>query len=153
MDDFVTESLNPHSKEIDKNSTEVILRIINNKDKNVSQAVMKQIPQITEASKAIVTAIIAGGRVIFIGAGTSGRLGIIEATEMPPTFGVSEKIFHAIIAGGQEAVFMSKEGAEDLEPTGAKATEDLDLNYNDLIIALTASGHTPFVVGGLKKAK
>jgi N-acetylmuramic acid 6-phosphate etherase len=112
----------------------------------------EQIPRIAEAAEAVAAAVSGGGRVFFVGAGTSGRLGVIEAAEMPPTFGLPGKTFQGIIAGGLKAMFRSAEAAEDDEASGAVALDERGFGPNDLLVALSASGGTPFVLGALKKA-
>jgi len=150
--DLRTEERNPRSVGMDEKSTEEVLRIINVEDQAVSLAVAKEIPSIAKATEAIISAINDGGHVFFIGAGTSGRLGVIEAAEIPSTFGVRQEIFQAIIAGGTDAMFTSVEGAEDDEVAGMRAVDDVNLARGDVLVVLTASGMTPFVLGALKKA-
>jgi len=150
--DLRTEERSPRSIGIDEKSTEEVLRIINLEDQLVPSVVAGEIPKIAGATEAIVDAIKEGRRVFFAGAGTSGRLGVIEATEIPPTFGVPQEDFQAIIAGGADAMFTSIEGAEDDEVAGIKAADDANLSRGDVLVALTASGMTPFVLGVLKRA-
>ncbi|MDZ5001302.1 N-acetylmuramic acid 6-phosphate etherase, partial [Clostridium perfringens] len=113
LENLTTESRNPNTIDIDKVSTLEMLKKINDEDKKVAEAVEKELPKIAEAINGIVEGMHKGGRLIYIGAGTSGRLGILDASECPPTYGVSEEVVQGIIAGGTEAIFRAKEGAED----------------------------------------
>ncbi len=148
-----TEDRNPRSIGIDEKTVEEILKIINSEDELVPAAVAREIPRITEAAEAVASVIDGDGRVFFAGTGTSGRLGVIEAAEMPPTFGVSTERFQAVIAGGPQAVFQSMEGAEDDENAGGKALDERGFGSGDLLVALSASGSTPFVIGALRRAR
>lgn len=148
-----TEDRNPLSVGIDGKPVERVLRIINREDQSVPGVVATQIPVIARAVEAVAEAIRGGGRVFFAGAGTSGRLGVIEAAELPPTFGVSPDLFRAIIAGGPEAVFGSAEAAEDDEAAGAEALRSSGFSGGDILVALSASGRTPFTVGALREAR
>ena len=148
-----TEDRNPLSVGIDGKPVERVLRIINREDQRVPGVVATQIPAIARAVEAVAEAMRGGGRVFFAGAGTSGRLGVIEAAELPPTFGVSPDLFRAIIAGGPEAVFGSAEAAEDDEAAGAEALRSSGFSGRDILVALSASGRTPFTVGALREAK
>jgi N-acetylmuramic acid 6-phosphate etherase len=147
-----TEDRNPASIGIDAKPVEEILRIINEEDRKVAEAIAGQLHNIAAAVDALAGTIQKGGRVFFVGAGTSGRLGVIEAAELPPTFGIPPERFQAMIAGGPEAVFRSVEAAEDDEMRGGKALEDHGFSDSDALVALSASGRTPFVVGALRKA-
>lgn len=153
MRDLPTEDRNPRSIGIDQKPTEEVLEIINSEDQLVPDAVAREIPRITEAVEAITAVLRGGGRVLFAGAGTSGRLGVIEAAEIPPTFGMPPEAFQAVIAGGPEAVFRSIEGAEDDEAAGGGMLDELSLSRRDILVALSAAGNTPFVIGALKKAR
>jgi len=148
-----TEDRNPLSVGIDDKPVEEVLRIINGEDQRVPGVVATQIPAIARAVEAVAEAMRGGGRVFFAGAGTSGRLGVIEAAELPPTFGVSPNLFRAIIAGGPEAVFGSVEAAEDDEAAGAEALRSGGLSGGDILVALSASGRTPFTVSALREAR
>jgi N-acetylmuramic acid 6-phosphate etherase len=148
-----TEDRNPASIGIDAKPVEEILRIINEEDRKVAEAIAGQLHNIAAAVDALAGTIQRGGRVFFVGAGTSGRLGVIEAAELPPTFGVTPEGFQAVIAGGPEAVFRSVEAAEDDEMMGGKALEDHGFSGSDALVALSASGRTPFVIGALRKAR
>jgi N-acetylmuramic acid 6-phosphate etherase len=147
-----TEKRNPNSEAIDLKSIEEILRIINDEDRKISRAVANEIPQISVAVEAIIDTIKGGGRVFFVGAGTSGRMGVIEAAELPPTFGLSSDLFKGIIAGGPKAIVESVEEEEDDLPSGKKVLEAQGLGGKDLLLALSASGKTPFVLGALRQA-
>ena len=153
MEASPTEQRNPRSIGIDEKTIEEILRIISYEDQQVPTAVVKEIPRIAEAVETLTSAIRKGGRVFFVGAGTSGRLGVLEAAEMPPTFGVHHDMFQAVIAGGPEALFQSKEGAEDDEAEGAETIEEHGIGRDDVLVALSSSGSTPFVISALRKAK
>jgi len=148
-----TEQVNKNSINIDQSSTSEILKIINDEDKKVAFAVEKELVNISKAVEIIVAAFRNGGRLIYMGAGTSGRLGIIDAAECPPTFGTNSEMVQGLIAGGKRAMFDAVEGAEDLEENGQKALESINANSKDIICGLAASGRTPFVIGGLKEAK
>ncbi len=149
---LTTESRNQDTLDIDKISTIEMVKKINNEDKKVALAVEKEIPQIAKAIDEIVERIQRGGRLIYIGAGTSGRLGILDASECPPTYGVSEELVQGIIAGGKEAIFRAKEGAEDSKELAVIDLKEKSLNENDTVVGLAASGRTPYVIGGLEYA-
>ena len=148
-----TEQRNPNSMDIDIRSSGDILKIINNEDKTVPLAVEKEIPYITLAVDLIVTALKNGGRLLYFGAGTSGRLGVVDASECPPTFGTPPGLIEGFIAGGKEAMFVAQEGAEDLEENGAKDVLAAGVNDKDVVCGIAASRRTPYVVGAVKKAK
>lgn len=152
LSNLTTESRNKNTLDIDKVSTIEIVKKINNEDKKVAEAVEKELPQIAEAIDGIVDRIHKGGRLIYMGAGTSGRLGILDASECPPTYGVSEELVQGLIAGGHEAIFRAKEGAEDSKELAVNDLKDKDLNSNDIVVGLAASGRTPYVIGGLEYA-
>lgn len=149
---LTTESRNQNTLYIDKVSTIEMVKKINDEDKKVAEAVEKELPQIAKAIDGIVDRIHKGGRLIYMGAGTSGRLGILDASECPPTYGVSEDLVQGLIAGGYEAIFRAKEGAEDSKELAVKDLKDKDLNLNDIVVGLAASGRTPYVIGGLEYA-
>lgn len=152
LDKLTTESRNKDTLNIDKVSTLEMVKIINNEDKKVALAVESELPQIAEAIDGIVERINRGGRLIYIGAGTSGRLGILDASECPPTYGVSEELVQGIIAGGKEAIFRAKEGAEDSKELAVEDLKNKSLSENDIVVGLAASGRTPYVIGGLEYA-
>lgn len=152
LKNLTTESRNEGTMDIDKVSTLEMVRKINNEDKKVAIAVEKELPKIAEAIDYVVERIHKGGRLIYIGAGTSGRLGILDASECPPTYGVSEELVQGIIAGGNEAIFRAKEGAEDSKTLAVEDLKNKNINENDTIVGLAASGRTPYVIGGLEYA-
>jgi N-acetylmuramic acid 6-phosphate etherase len=148
-----TEAINPASLGIDKSPVAEIVDMILNEDRKVIVAVQKEKEKIAHGIEIITHALRKGGRIIFIGAGTSGRLGVVEASEMPPTFGTPPNTVQAIMAGGQEAVFRAKEGVEDNYEEGARSISRLRLTQRDVVIGVSASGMTPFVRGGLTRAR
>ena len=150
LDKLTTESRNLNTSNIDKVSTLEMVKIINNEDKKVAEAVEKEIPKIAQAIDYVVERIKKGGRLIYIGAGTSGRLGILDASECPPTYGVSEELIQGIIAGGHEAIFRAKEGAEDSKELAIEDLKLKKLSSNDIVVGIAASGRTPYVVGGIE---
>jgi len=149
---LTTESRNQNTLDIDKVSTIEMLQKINEEDKKVAIAVEKEIPQIANAIDRTVERMQNGGRLIYIGAGTSGRLGILDASECPPTYGVSEELVQGVIAGGTEAIFRAQEGAEDSKELAVKDLKERNLNENDVVVGIAASGRTPYVIGGLEYA-
>lgn len=153
LNELVTESRNINTMDIDKISTVDMLEKINKEDKNVPLAVKKEIPQIAELIEKAVERMRKGGRIIYIGAGTSGRLGVLDASECPPTYGIEPELVQGVIAGGEEAMFKAKEGAEDSEELAVLDLKDRNLNKNDILIGIAASGRTPYVIGALKFAK
>lgn len=149
---LVTEQQNPDTTEIDSLSTEEILKKINEQDQTVPLAIKKQIPEISNLVEASYNALKRGGRILYIGAGTSGRLGILDASECPPTYGVSPDLVQGIIAGGEKAIFMAQEGAEDSQIQPIEDLKKRRLNKADIVIGLAASGRTPYVVKALEYA-
>lgn len=153
LNQLVTESRNPNSTEIDNLTTREILQVINQEDQKVAQVVASQIAPIAQAVDQIVTAFQQGGRLLYLGAGTSGRLGILDASECPPTYGTDPNQVIGVIAGGQSAVFSAVENAED-DPVAAKNDlERLQLKRHDVLVGIAASGRTPYVLGGIDYAK
>lgn len=150
---LATEQNNPHTRQIDIATTEEILHLINEEDKNVPFAVEKEIPNIAKAVEIIVEAFKQGGRLFYIGAGTSGRLGIVDAAECPPTFGTPPDLVQGIIAGGKEAVFRAQEGAEDNEEDGKKVIETYGIKPPDVVVGIAASGRTPYVKAAVLEAR
>jgi N-acetylmuramic acid 6-phosphate etherase len=148
-----TEAINPASLAIDKMPVRDIIETVINEDRKVIAAVLKEKERIAHGIEIIVQALKKGGRVVFVGAGTSGRLGVVEAAEMPPTFGTAPSLVQAIMAGGQDAVFRAKEGVEDNFEEGARSIARLRLTRRDVVIGVSASGMTPFVRGGLTRAR
>jgi N-acetylmuramic acid 6-phosphate etherase len=148
-----TEAINPVSLAIDKAPVIEIVDMIVGEDKKVIAAVHKERERIAHGIEIIVQTLKKGGRIIFVGAGTSGRLGVVEASEIPPTFGTRPNTVQAIMAGGQEAVFRAKEGVEDNYEEGARSIGRLRLSQRDVVIGVSASGMTPFVRGALTRAR
>src|ERR1051325_7571159 len=149
---LATEQRNPKSMKMDELDTEGILQLINNEDAKVALAVKEEIPHITTVVDELVARFKAGGKLFYIGAGTSGRMGIVDAAECPPTFGTPHDLVQAIIAGGDKAVFKAQEGAEDLTERGAHAINERGVTNVDLVIGIAASKRTPFVLGALERA-
>lgn len=147
-----TEQPNPKTRKIDECSTDQILKLINDQDQTIAGVVRKTIPKIGQIVEAATNAIKNGGHVYYVGAGTSGRLGVLDAAECPPTYGVSPELFQGILAGGKEAIFVAKEGVEDSEIRGKQALVEHNLAKSDLVIGIAASGRTPYVIGALKYA-
>jgi len=148
-----TEQINPASLAIDKAPVRDIIELVINEDRKVIAAVQKEKEKIAHGVEIIAQSLRKGGRVVFIGAGTSGRLGVVEAAEMPPTFGTPPRVVQAIMAGGQGAVFQAKEGVEDNYEEGGRSIGRLRLSNRDVVIGVSASGITPFVRGGLTRAR
>lgn len=148
-----TEQRNPNTQSIDLASPKEIATLINNEDKHVAAQVEKRIDRIAEAIAITAEALQEGGRLIYAGAGTSGRLGILDAAECPPTFGTHPDKIIGLIAGGKEAMFVAQEGAEDYEQNGRDALQEIQLSEKDVVCGLAASGRTPYVHGALKEAK
>lgn len=150
---LITEQRNPASLDIDARSTTEILSIINSDDKQVAIAVEKEIPYIALAVETVLKAFKMGGRLIYIGAGTSGRMGMLDAVECPPTYGTEPDMVQGLIAGGEGAMFRAQEGVEDKEENGVKSIDDKNVNPNDIVCGIAASLRTPYVVGAIKRAK
>ena len=148
-----TEQRNPSSMDIDARSTLEILQRINEEDKKVPLSVQKELPFIEKAVEIIVKSLKKGGRLIYFGAGTSGRLGVVDASECPPTFGTPYGLISGYIAGGKEAMFKAQEGAEDFEENGANDVLKARVTNKDVVCGIAASRRTPYVVGAVKKAK
>ena len=150
---LATEQRNPASKDFDNSSIQQILEIINTEDHLVPIAVRREIPYIAQAVELVVNAFKEGGRLFYVGAGTSGRLGIVDASECPPTYGTPPEMVQGLIAGGSQAVFKSKEGAEDLEENGVIAIKEAQVTSSDVVCGIAASRRTPYVVGAVKYAR
>ena len=148
-----TEAINPVSLAIDKAPVRDIIDMVVNEDRKVVAAVHKEKEKIAHGVEIITQALRKGGRVILIGAGTSGRLGVVESAEMPPTFGTAPRLVQAIMAGGQGAVFQAKEGVEDNYEEGGRSIARLRLTNRDVVIGVSASGITPFVRGALTRGR
>ena len=150
---LLTEYRNPNSVEIDRMNVADALKLINKEDKKVADAVEAEIPKIAKAVNRVVEAFKKGGRLIYVGAGTSGRIGVLDAAECPPTFGTSPEMIQALIAGGRDAMFKAIEGAEDNMRSGANDIRRLKVSERDVVVGLSASGRTPYVIGALKEAR
>ncbi|CAM2760689.1 N-acetylmuramic acid 6-phosphate etherase [Glaesserella parasuis] len=150
---LITEQRNPNSMQIDTLSAYEIVQIINNEDKQVPLVIEKVLPQIAQAVEKIVEAFQQGGRLVYIGAGTSGRLGVLDASECPPTFGVSPEMVKGIIAGGERALRHPIEGAEDNKEAGKQDLQAVEFSQKDVLVGIAASGRTPYVLGALAYAK
>ena len=148
-----TERINPRSRGLDLRPTREIVRAIQREDATVARAVQRELPAITRAVDAIVNTLNGGGRLIYVGAGTSGRLATLDASECPPTFGVSPRLVVAVIAGGRRALVDAVEGAEDSAAQGKRDLAAQRLSRHDAVVGLTASGSTPYVLGALQFAK
>lgn len=153
ISNLATEQRNQRSKDIDLMNTTEILELINSEDAMVALAIKDELEHIAEAVDIITEQFKIGGRLFYVGAGTSGRLGIVDASECPPTFGTDPEMVQGIIAGGMQAMFKAQEGAEDSVEFGAQALLDNHVNHKDVICGIAASGRTPFVRGALDKAK
>lgn len=149
---LITEQRNPASTNIDALTTHEMLQIINEQDKMVASAVEAELAHIAQATDLVFEALGTGGRLFYVGAGTSGRLGVLDASECPPTYGVSPDLVQGIIAGGLPALTRSQEGAEDLAIDGANALTAKGCCSNDVVMGIAASGVTPFVLGALEHA-
>ena len=153
LEQLVSEDRNPRSMGIDLMSSAEIIALINAEDRLVPDAVAKTLPQVAQAVDAIVAAFNAGGRLVYIGAGTSGRLGVLDASECPPTFGVPHGMVVGLIAGGPDALLRAFEGAEDRPETGATDLRAISLTSRDVVVGIAVSGRTPYVIGALGYAK
>jgi N-acetylmuramic acid 6-phosphate etherase len=148
-----TEAVNDATRELSRLSSREALLLINDEDHKVAPAVRLVVDDIAAAVEAITARLAAGGRLFYIGAGTSGRLGVVDASECPPTFGTSPELVQGLIAGGREAMFRSQEGAEDREETGVQELKGLQLSAADAVVGIAASGRTPYVIGALRYAR
>ena len=150
---LITEQRNPNSMHVDSLSALDIVQLMNDEDKQVPLAIEKCLPQIAQAVECIVAAFQQGGRLVYIGAGTSGRLGVLDASECPPTFGVSPEMVKGIIAGGERALRHPIEGAEDSKAQAVIDLQTIQLSSKDVLVGIAASGRTPYVIGALEYAK
>ncbi|GAB5520539.1 MAG: N-acetylmuramic acid 6-phosphate etherase [Rhodothermales bacterium] len=150
---LATEQRNPNTEQIDVASIREALEILNTEDHLVPIAVRREIPYIEQAVHLVTAAFRKGGRLIYVGAGTSGRLGVVDASECPPTYGTPPEMVQGLIAGGREAMFRSQEGAEDSEAAGAEALDGLAPTPNDVVCGIAASRRTPYVIGAVKYAR
>lgn len=149
---LVSEGRNPETMDIDLLPSLEIVKRINQQDQLVPLAVEKVLPEIAQAVDKITAAFQQGGRLIYMGAGTSGRLGVLDASECPPTFGVSDQMVIGLIAGGPEAILKAKEGAEDSAELGVDDLKSIDFSAKDVVVGIAASGRTPYVIGALNYA-
>jgi N-acetylmuramic acid 6-phosphate etherase len=148
-----TEQRNAASKKLDRMTALEIVRLMNREDGRVAAAVGREIPAIARAVDAIVAGIRKGGRLIYVGAGSSGRMGVLDAAECPPTFGISPKLVRALIAGGRRAITRAVEGAEDSERNGERDLRAIRMRWKDVVVGIAASGTTPYVLGALRFAR
>lgn len=153
LKNLTTEQRNPASMEIDANSVSEILRIMNAEDKKVAVAVEQELTYIAQAVRIVVNSFKNQGRLIYVGAGTSGRLGVLDAVECPPTFGTDPQMVQGMIAGGEKAMFKAQEGAEDKEENGTSDINAKKVRAKDVVCGIAASLRTPYVVGAVKRAK
>ncbi|SFV39959.1 N-acetylmuramic acid 6-phosphate etherase [Ligilactobacillus acidipiscis] len=152
LSNLTTERRNDATMNLDELSVETAAQLMNQEDQKVAPSVEKALPQIAQAVKQIIQAFNHGGRLIYMGAGTSGRLGVLDAAECVPTFGVSKEMVVGLIAGGAQAMTVAVEGAEDSLTLGPQDLQELNLTENDAVVGITASGRTPYVISGLKYA-
>ena len=150
---LITEQRNPNSMHVDSLSALEIVQLMNEEDKQVPLAIEKCLPQIAQAVERIVATFQQGGRLVYIGAGTSGRLGVLDASECPPTFGVSPEMVKGIIAGGERALRHPIEGAEDSKTHAVVDLQTIQFSSQDVLVGIAASGRTPYVIGALEYAK
>ncbi len=153
LDERLTEQRNPRSRRIDVLSPLEIVDLINAEDRMVAQAVGEEREAIARAMEMVVECFRAGGRLFYVGAGTSGRLGVLDSAEMPPTYGTDPEMVQGIIAGGYDALVRAKEGAEDDPATGARAVDERGVGADDFVLGIATSGTTPFVHGALARAR
>lgn len=153
LEKLLTEARNPDTVNIDNQSSFEILELINREDQKVAVAVQKILPEIAKAVDCIVAAIQSGGRLFYLGAGTSGRLGILDASECPPTYGTAPEMVQGLIAGGSQAILRAVEGAEDSYTLAEDDLKNKQLGASDIVVGIAASGRTPYVIGGLRYAK
>ena len=153
LEKMLSEQRNPNTLHIDALSSLEIVTLLNHEDKHVAFAVEKNLPQIAQAVEHIVAAFQSGGRLVYMGAGTSGRLGVLDASECPPTFGVPSSMVVGLIAGGETALRNAVEGAEDNREAGEQDLRHIHFSRKDVLVGIAASGRTPYVIGGLQYAK
>ena len=150
---LVTETRNPDTMNLDQMTPLELVSVMNHEDQKVVAAVKEVLPQVAQAIEWAVSSLEAGGRIVYFGAGTSGRLGVLDAVECPPTFGVSSDVVVGLIAGGEKAFVRAVEGAEDSLELCEEELKKIGLNKNDIAIGIAASGRTPYVIGGLRYAR
>lgn len=153
LEKLATERRNQRTMELDDMTVEEILTVMNGEDQSVAGVIRQEIPVIKQVVAQVIQSFQAGGRLIYIGAGTSGRLGVLDAAECVPTFGVSPKMVVGLIAGGERALIKAVEGAEDSKTLAVEDLRALKVNANDTVIGIAASGRTPYVIGGLDYAR
>ncbi|ACB60804.1 glucokinase regulatory-like protein [Exiguobacterium sibiricum 255-15] len=153
LEKLATERRNQRTMELDDMTVEEILTVMNEEDQSVAGVIRQEIPVIQQVVAQVIQSFQAGGRLIYIGAGTSGRLGVLDAAECVPTFGVSPKMVVGLIAGGERALIKAVEGAEDSKTLAVEDLQALKVNANDTVIGIAASGRTPYVIGGLDYAR
>jgi N-acetylmuramic acid 6-phosphate etherase len=149
----VTEQTNPRTRDIDRRTTIEIVRLINEEDRAVADAVSKVLDAVASAVDAIVERLSSNGRLFYIGTGTSGRLGVLDASECPPTFGVSSELVRGIIAGGYDALTRAVEAAEDDPHQAARDMESFGVSARDAVVGISANGNTPYTLGAIRRAK
>ncbi len=150
---LITEKSNPRTRDLDSRDIRGILQSIAREDAMVPAAVKRELPDIARAVEVVVRSFKSGGRLIYVGAGTSGRLGILDAAECPPTYGTDPKMVQGLIAGGKSAVFRAIEGSEDLEASGKSDIIRMKAGKKDVVCGIAASMRTPYVIGALREAK
>lgn len=150
---LLTEQRNPRTMNIDQMSTCDIVNVIHQEDRSVMEAVYRVLPQVEEAVESVYASLKIKGRLFYVGAGTSGRLGFVDAAECPPTYSTPPEWIQAVIAGGNGAVYAAVEGAEDDEEQGAEDLRQRSLSHSDVVIGIAASGRTPYVIGALNYAR
>ncbi|PLR34809.1 N-acetylmuramic acid 6-phosphate etherase [Chimaeribacter coloradensis] len=153
LGNLISETRNPNTLRLDEMSTLEMVTAFNQEDRTVPEAIARVLPQVAEAVDLAAAALRAGGRIIYLGAGTSGRLGVLDASECPPTFGVDHGVVVGLIAGGPGALLKAVEGAEDSLTLGAEDLQAIALAPRDLVVGLAASGRTPYVIGALRHAR
>jgi N-acetylmuramic acid 6-phosphate etherase len=153
LQELTTEARNPRSTDLDRMSAKEILRLINDEDRRVPDIVAGELPHIEQAVDLVMTAFRSGGRLIYVGAGTSGRLGVLDAAECPPTFGSDPTQVQGIMAGGRRALVRAVEGSEDDAEAGARAIQDKQVGPNDVVMGIAASRRTPFVLAAVAEAR
>ena len=153
LNSLSTEKRNPKTENIDQLSTIEMVRLMNEEDKKVAVAIEKILPEIAQGIELIAEKLSQGGRLLYVGAGTSGRLGILDAVECPPTFSTEPEMVEGLIAGGYPAIFKAQEGAEDDESLGAQDLKAKNISSLDVVVGIAASGRTPYVLGALKLAQ
>ncbi|MGX4583101.1 N-acetylmuramic acid 6-phosphate etherase [Paenibacillus chitinolyticus] len=150
---LTTEQQNPRTRQLDQRSALDIVTLINQEDLTVAETVRQVLPAVAEAVDWITQRLSAGGRLFYFGAGTSGRLGILDASECPPTYGTDPKLIQGIIAGGPDAILKAVEGAEDSEQLGRDDADACGVSSKDVVVGIAASGRTPYVIGAMKRAR